>query len=244
MVYTFSILGILCLHLCLSSIKEDAFCFYICVHDSFQIHFSVWFGIKLRFIFLHEEISLFKHRVVERRSFPHYVTLAAWLKVVPMCGERSVSRPWSTLISRPHSASCSFHLCLIPGLCWSCPEASTQETPAGVAPGRVPMPRAPAFADFKFPTSLLGTKSLLLHLFRCCVHATLELWVHTLASRLPAPLQRLTPKALWGREQKCQSARLFMGPSSESLLRPWKELHNGNHFAASSTGIYLNNHFI
>lgn len=90
MVYTFSILGILCLHLCLSSIKEDAFCFYICVHDSFQIHFSVWFGIKLRFIFLHEEISLFKHRVVERRSFPHYVTLAAWLKVVPMCVGRGL----------------------------------------------------------------------------------------------------------------------------------------------------------
>lgn len=58
-------------------------------------------------------------------------------------------------------------------------------------------------------------------------------------------LSPLTPKTIWGREQKYKVSAFLKGHFSESFLRNCKEeLHNGNHFAASSMAIYLNNHFI
>ena len=122
--------------------------------------------------------NLFEQHVLERLSFPHHITSAAWLQVVrPVFAGGGLFLGWDPP-----------HLRTTLGFLYFCAESrpvALLVRPGGqhsgdscrdwVAPGPLLMPGAPAFADLKFPSSLLRTKLLLLHLFRCCIHFTLEL---------------------------------------------------------------------
>lgn len=68
----------------------------------------------------------------------------------------------------------------------------------------------------------------------------------TFISPFPSLSLQCWPQKPFEVENKDAKVSIFLqGHFSESSLRNWKEeLHNGNHFAASSTAIYLNNHFI
>ena len=77
--------------------------------------------------------NLFEQHVLERLSFPHHITPAAWLKVVrPVFVGGGLSRPGST--PSPDHARVPVLLRRVSpcGLCWAGPEASAPETPAGV----------------------------------------------------------------------------------------------------------------